>query len=166
MLHACVRRFDVTGTVQNILGTKQGLIIPKWNNRPMTDTEAHSKGSLSCKRGLSIAAYKEGRDLAMIHYLHIESWKKIPHMLLLNPKFFGAGTLLYISSLIGRLMQYHIEFLVMWRRESEVREKCGCFAKQPSHRLKFRSIRLLYKLLLPCNSKYFFYFIHKSWGVV
>ena len=25
MLHACVRRFDVTSTVQNFLGTKQGL---------------------------------------------------------------------------------------------------------------------------------------------
>ena len=25
MLHACVRRFDVTGTVGNFLGTKQGL---------------------------------------------------------------------------------------------------------------------------------------------
>ena len=26
MLHACVRRFDVTGTVEKILETKQGLI--------------------------------------------------------------------------------------------------------------------------------------------
>ena len=25
MLHACVRRFDVTGTVGNFLGTKHGL---------------------------------------------------------------------------------------------------------------------------------------------
>ena len=26
MLHVCIRRFDVTGTVQNFLETKQGLI--------------------------------------------------------------------------------------------------------------------------------------------
>ena len=25
MFHACVQRFDLTGTVQNFLGTKQGL---------------------------------------------------------------------------------------------------------------------------------------------
>ena len=104
MLHACVRRFDVMGTVQNILGTKHGLIILKWNIRPMTDTEAHSKGSLSCKRGLSIAAYKEGRDLATIHYLHIESWKKIPHMLLLNPKFLGGR---YITTHQRSHRSYH-----------------------------------------------------------
>ena len=33
MLHACVRRFDVTGTVGNFLGTKHGLnslvLVPK-----------------------------------------------------------------------------------------------------------------------------------------
>ena len=51
-----------------------------------------------------------------------------------------AGILVNISGLIGRLMQCHIRFLVTWRRESEVRERGGCFAKQPSHRLKFRSI--------------------------
>ena len=27
MLHACVRTFDVTGTVENFLGTKQGLSV-------------------------------------------------------------------------------------------------------------------------------------------
>ena len=25
MLHACIQRFDVTGTVENVLGTKRGL---------------------------------------------------------------------------------------------------------------------------------------------
>ena len=35
MLHACVRRFDVTGTVQKILGTKQtsahAYVVTFWN---------------------------------------------------------------------------------------------------------------------------------------
>ena len=63
-----------------------------------------------------------------------------------------AGILLHVSSLIGRPVQCHVEFLVMWRKESQMREKGGCLAKQPSYRLKFRSTRLLsplYELLLP-----------------
>jgi hypothetical protein len=70
-----------------------------------------------------------------------------------------AGTLLHVSSLISCPVQCHIEFLVMLRKESQMREKCGCLAKQLSYRLKFRSMRLLstlYELLLPWNLKYFF----------
>ena len=33
MLHACVQKFDVTGTVENFLGTKQGL---SWNSDHIT----------------------------------------------------------------------------------------------------------------------------------
>ena len=31
MLHACVQRFDATGTVGNFLGTKHGLSLMDWN---------------------------------------------------------------------------------------------------------------------------------------
>ena len=49
-----------------------------------------------------------------------------------------ASTLLHVSSLIARLMQCHVGFLVMWKREREVRERGCCFARQPPHKLNFR----------------------------
>ena len=36
-----------------------------------------------------------------------------------------------------------IGFAVMWRRKSKMIERVGCLMKQSSHRLKFRSTRLL-----------------------
>ena len=52
-------------------------------------------------------------------------------------------TLLHVNDLIVRLMQCHIEFLMLWRRESKVREKCRCFARQSPHKLNFRTMRQL-----------------------
>ena len=72
--------------------------------------------------------------------------------------------MLHVNNIIGRLMQCHIEFAVMWWRESEVRERGGCFAKQPPHRLKFRSMRLLstiVRVIVVMQLNIFFYFIHK-----
>lgn len=46
-----------------------------------------------------------------------------------------ASALVYLSSLICGLMRCHIEFLIIWRREREVREKDSCFAKQPPLKL-------------------------------
>ena len=77
----------------------------------------------------------------------------------LQLNFIRAGTLLHVSGIISHLMQCHIRFLVMWRRESKVRERGGCLAKQPSHRLKFRSMRLLctiVQVVVAMQLKYFF----------
>jgi hypothetical protein len=38
--------------------------------------------------------------------------------------------LLYISYPIGNFIQCHIIFLIIWRRERKVRERCACFTKQ------------------------------------
>ena len=62
---------------------------------------------------------------------------------LVPPLLRAASTLLYVSSLIARLMQCHVGFLVVWRKESEVRERDRCFARQPSHKLNFRTTRQL-----------------------
>ena len=43
----------------------------------------------------------------------------------------------------SHLIQCHIVFLVMWRRESEVRERGRCFARQPPHKLNFRTMKQL-----------------------
>ena len=80
-----------------------------------------------------------------------------------------AYILLHVDGLIDRLMQCHVRFLVMYRRESEVREIGGWLAKQPSHRLKFRSIRLLsiiVRVIVAMQLKILLYFVHKSRGVV
>ena len=83
-------------------------------------------------------------------------------------KCMRAGTLLHVSGLKSRLMQCHVEFLVMWR-ESEVRERGGCLTKQPSHRLNFRSMRLLLiiaRIVISMQLKIFLYFINKSRDVM
>jgi hypothetical protein len=61
-----------------------------------------------------------------------------------------ASTLLHVSGIIGCLMQMHVIFLMMWRREGEERERGGCFAKQPSHRLKLRTMRPLIHHCMSC----------------
>jgi hypothetical protein len=62
-----------------------------------------------------------------------------------------ASTLLHVSGIIGCLMQMHVIFLMMWRREGEERERGGCFAKQPPHRLKIRTIKLLTNYCMSCR---------------
>jgi hypothetical protein len=53
----------------------------------------------------------------------------------------------------------------MWRKERGKRERCRCFVKQPSHELKFKTMRQLYtplyKWLLSCSSQIFLCCIHK-----
>jgi hypothetical protein len=44
MLHACVERFDVTGTVGKILGTKRGLFLPSDKHRIGSKIDAGSHG--------------------------------------------------------------------------------------------------------------------------
>ena len=39
MLHACVRTFDVTGTVENFLGTKHGLNMAGSLNQAISEIE-------------------------------------------------------------------------------------------------------------------------------
>jgi hypothetical protein len=73
-----------------------------------------------------------------------------------------AGTLLHISSLVRCLMQCHVVFLLMWRKERGERENGRCFAKQPPHKLKIRNMRQpFYELLLTCNLELYFYYMHK-----
>ena len=70
--------------------------------------------------------------------------------------FLRASTLLHVSGLITRLMQCHVRFLVMWRRESKVRERGRCFARQPPHKLNFRTTRQLnhYCTRFSCHATY------------
>jgi len=44
----------------------------------------------------------------------------------------------------------------MAEKKREGREQCSCFARQPPHRLKFRTIRPLSLLL--CNLQYYFFY--------
>ena len=53
-----------------------------------------------------------------------------------------TSTLLHVQSPCY-LMQNHIEFFLLNVRESAAREQSGYFARQPSHRLKFKTIRPL-----------------------
>jgi hypothetical protein len=55
--------------------------------------------------------------------------------------YLRTSKLLYASGVIGYLMQIHVEFFMIWRREGKERELGGCFAKQPPHRLKLRTTR-------------------------
>ena len=43
MLHACVERFDVAGTVGKILGTKRGLSLPSDKHRMVSKIDAGSQ---------------------------------------------------------------------------------------------------------------------------
>jgi hypothetical protein len=56
--------------------------------------------------------------------------------------YFMLISLGHIISLINCPMQIYVEFLMIWR-EREEREQRGCFAKQMSHVLKLRTMRLL-----------------------
>jgi hypothetical protein len=60
-----------------------------------------------------------------------------------------ASTLVHVSSPVGRPMQCHIRFLMMWKRESKERERGCCLAKQPPHE---RSNRLMRQLHNHCMS--------------
>jgi hypothetical protein len=60
---------------------------------------------------------------------------------------FRASTLVHISSPIGRLMQCHIGFLMMWRRESTERERGRCLAKQPPHEQNNYLMREIFAIL-------------------
>ena len=75
--------------------------------------------------------------------------------------FKGASTLLHISSLIDRLMQVHVGFFIRWRRKGEDSELDGCFAKQPPHRSKFRTMRQFSQNYMSCchtTHNIFFFF--------
>jgi len=61
-----------------------------------------------------------------------------------------ASTLLHVSGFIARLIQCHVRFLVMWRRESDVREWACCFARQPPHKLNFRTMKQLDHNCISC----------------
>jgi hypothetical protein len=66
------------------------------------------------------------------------------------PWFLRASTLLQVSCPIGRPMQCHIRFLMMWRRESEERERGRCFTKQPPHERNSHLMRQLHNHCLSC----------------
>jgi hypothetical protein len=61
-----------------------------------------------------------------------------------------ASTLLHVSCLIGRPMQCHTRFLMMWMRESEERERGRCFAKQPPHERNNHLMRQLHNHCMSC----------------
>ena len=67
-----------------------------------------------------------------------------------------ASTLVHVSGLIARLMQCHVSFLVMWRRESEMRKEYRCFTRQPPHKLNFRTMRQLdhHRTSFCCHATY------------
>jgi hypothetical protein len=61
-----------------------------------------------------------------------------------------ASTLVHVSSPIGRPMQCHIGFLMMWKRESKEREKSRCLAKQPPHERNNYLMRQLHNHCMSC----------------
>jgi hypothetical protein len=62
----------------------------------------------------------------------------------------GAPRLFFGGAPISRLMQCHVRFLLVWRRErSSLWEAITSWVKQPPYETTSRP---LYNLLLPCNS--------------
>jgi hypothetical protein len=61
-----------------------------------------------------------------------------------------ANTLVHVSSPIGRPMQCHIGFLMMWRRERKERERGCCLAKQPPHERNNYLMRQLHNHCMSC----------------
>jgi hypothetical protein len=60
------------------------------------------------------------------------------------------GKLLHANGPISFLMQYHVRFLMMLRRESEERERGRCSTKQPPHEWNNHSTKKLHNHCMSC----------------